>query len=332
MQEEVFKAMEQRTGRIEILDQVTSKDLKKYSGSKIDVLIPAHNSEGSIDKVIRNLSKQRIPINSHLHIVVCANACKDNTANVAKKALHLAYSRNKSINTSLIVTAQPGEPQALNKMLKKVGNEIVIVVNDDVEPSESSLISLYVAMRNNEHISAIGVPSRPFPEFTGLDQPLPIRIANRISKIYTERDIIIIGRMYAFRKSILNHFPNLISEDNYLTYMSLCKAKCYGILKNKQSYVYFKPPSTYTDVFKQVFMHSRSGIQFFRKYPEAFNFFIKMEEQMKTLKEREEPIEDQEVKDVAQLIQDCCWRIASLVEKINPTKGSFRKRVASTAF
>lgn len=322
--------MKKKTGRIEIIDQISSSDFTKYSGSKIVVLIPAHNSENSITRVIENLAKQRIPNRSHLRIVVCANACKDNTVIVAEMALLSARTKNTRITTSLIVTSQPGEPQALNRMLKKVTNEIVIVINDDVAPTKNSLVSLYIAMRNNEHIPAIGVPPRPSPEFTGIDQPLPIRIANQIGKIYTEAAVTIVGQMYAFRKSVIDYFPDIMSEDDYLTYLCLCKAKCYGILNDGHSYVYYKPPSTLSDVFEQLIVYARCGVQFSREYPEAADLFIEIEERMGLFENKNIFDGDTQVKKIALNMLDCARKIATLEEKINPIQGSLRKRVAST--
>ncbi len=308
------------------------KDLQKYIGSAIDILIPAHNSSQSIDKVIRNLASQNVPINSKVNIVVCANACKDHTLKVAKKALECATLQKMNIKTLLIETSQPGEPQALNRMLKKISNDIVIVVNDDVEPSQNSLATLYVAMKENPKICAIGVPSRPSPNFVGVTQVLPIRIANRINQLYLEKDITIVGRMYAFRKSIVNHFPNIMSEDNFLTYMSLIKSSGYGIVKDGRSYVYYNPPSTYSDVFNQTFMHSISGVQFFRKYPDSMNMFFSIEKQMHIKEIKEEHDDKRKIHDIAQQIQDCCWQMAVLADKLKPINGSFRKRVISTIF
>lgn len=317
-------------GRIEVTDQIKPLDFEKYTDSRIVVLIPAHNSEKSIAQVIGNLSIQTLPNRSHLHIVVCVNACSDNTFHVARKALRKVSTKNSKITNLLIATSQPGEPQALNRMLKKIDNEIVLVVNDDVLPTENSLASLYIAMRKNENIPAIGVPSRPFPEYRGQDQPLPIRLANYISKSHAENDITIIGRMYAFRRTIIDYFPNIMAEDDYLTYISLLKANCYGILHDGKSFVYFKPPSTFSDVFSQSLTYSRCGVQFFREYPDAWDLFLDIEGQMSMIIKKKLSDEDSEIKKIAKLIQDCTWRIANLSEKISPIKGSHRDRITST--
>lgn len=317
--------------RFEILDKVTSSDLQKYSGSTIEILIPAHNSENSIGKVIKNLSCQALPNNSKIHLTICANACKDNTVNAAKKAIVFASRRNKRFQATLISTDEPGEPQALNRMLKAVNSEIVIVVNDDVDPTKDSLINLYIAMKKNPDLCAIGVQSRPHLKCTGNNQPYAVRLANQISKIYTEKDILIVGRMYAFRPYLVKHFPNIMSEDNYLTYISLTNSKGYGIIKNNDTYVYYTPPTNFSDVVSQTLMYSLSGVQFLREYPKALDLFIAVQEKL----ERSgggNSIENEtrEVRQLAQMIQDNCWNLASEIDKLEPIGGSLRSRIGST--
>ena len=277
--------------------------------------------------MIVNLKSQILPLNSRLKIAVCANACEDNTVYVAGKALKKISQTNKNIRTFLVETPKPGEPQALNRMLKNVINEIIIVINDDVELSQYSLAALFIAMKKNPKLGAIGIPSRPFPSLVGNKQILPVRIANQISQLYLEKDITIVGRMYAFRKSFVNHFPNIMSEDNFLTYISLVRSSGYGIIKDGRSYVYYKPPSTYSDVFSQTFMHSVSGVQFFREYPDAMDMFYSIEKRMHI---KEKLNDEQRIHDLAQQIQNCCWQMAVLADKLDPVKGSLRKRVTST--
>ena len=40
--------------------------------------------------------------------------------------------------------------------------------------------------------------------------------------------------------------------------------------------------------------------------------------------------DEQGIRDVAQKIQNCCWQMAVLVDKLNPVKGSLRERIKST--
>lgn len=322
-------ATKKGTGRFELTQLLTLSDLNKYHGSSIDVLIPAYNSEKSIGRMISSVASQFIPKDSQVHITVCANACRDNTAEIARRSLKNASLKNKNISATLIVTGEEGEPQALNRMLKKINNEIVILIADDVFPTKYCLARLYVAMRIHKELCAIGVPSRPLPKYTGKKQILVIRVVNQIRKLYAERDITIIGQMCAFRKSLVNHFPNIMSEDNYLTYQSLLKSKGYGILKDEQSFICYKPPATYEDLVSQTLTHSISGIQFFREYPEAFDLFVKIEEKMSPPK-KEKIKEDREIREIAQQIIDCCWKMAVLTDKYEPVKGSVWKRVSST--
>lgn len=318
-----------QTGRFELTELLTPSGLNEFHDSSIDVLIPAYNSEKSIGRMILSVTSQFLPKNSHLYVTVCANACKDKTAEVAKKTLSNVSLKNKNIITKLIITKEGGKSQALNRMLKMINNEIVILIVDDVFPTKYCLARLYVSMRMHTELCVIGVPSRPLPKYLGKKQILPIRVVNQIRKLYAERDITIIGQMCAFRKSLVNHFPNIMAEDNYLTYQSLLKSKGYGILKDGQSFICYKPPATYEDLFSQTLTHSMSGVQFFRKYLEAFALFVEIEEKMSS-PEKERIKEDKDICELAKQISDCCWQMAVLADKYESVKGSVWKRVSST--
>lgn len=270
-------------------EPIISAEMVRLNNQVITIIIPAHNSAHRIGDVISNIQHQPLPESAYVRVIVCANACKDTTADVAREALlRLELSRThdrdneKVVNayTHVIETDTPGEPQALNAMLnyvheldQQLGNstETIIGLNDDVFPSKYTLAALQLAMMDNPGLGAIGVPPRPLPMHKAKNlSPLnKLATAMAVSLSDGEPDINIIGRMYAFRPDVICRFPEeLISEDLYLTETAYEKSSGFGILLDPDTVVYHRVPTNLVDLFNQIRMHFHGGEQYIQASPQ----------------------------------------------------------------
>ncbi len=114
------------------------------------IVIPAHNEERVIGRLLRSLTTG-VP-SGHFDIVVVCNGCTDGTA---------ATARAVSDRIDVIELTEPGKYRAL-----RVGNDAVtafprLFVDADVEISTSSVYRLVEALKSLD-VSAVG-PRRVIP-------------------------------------------------------------------------------------------------------------------------------------------------------------------------
>lgn len=254
-------------GRVEIIDCETLPRPKE-SGS-VAVVIPAHNSEARVGGVINNLAHQPLPDNQRLQVVVCANACNDATAVKASRALdHLVC--KTGADAELIVTDIPGQANALNRMVERVGDghKYVIELQDDSFPSMGAIGLLSMAMESNDGLGAMGVANRPIPTYRGRRGMRAEKVAFANQMMLRPGDKVIIDRVCAFRPEVVGSFPDIVSVDCYMMRQALVNSQGYGVLRADQAQVYHRIPSTFEDLVKQRKMYVRGWRQISKEIPD----------------------------------------------------------------
>src|SRR3989344_2955279 len=162
---------------------------------EINVLIPAHNSERRVGGVIANLGRQWLPGEVLLRVMVCANACGDNTAVEAQRALNRIKKPGK-VETELIETSEAGQPQALNTIVARVptgGRKLGgIELQDDSFPGMVALAVFAAAACLHPELGAIGVVPRAIPTYRSKNAGWGEKVAFVISKLdYYSREVVI---------------------------------------------------------------------------------------------------------------------------------------------
>lgn len=255
--------------RTEIPNTVLGRELLEKVETPVSIIIPAYNSGHRIRQVLTNIRGQPMPENLEVEVLVDANACRDDTAEQAAKGLML-IEHERGWRTKLIVDSRGGEPQALNKMVEaRTLNGLVVGLNDDVFPTRGCLQTLCAAMLQEDKLGAIGVRPRPIPVWESQRHgTFAGRLAGSMSELYEEGLWSIVGRFYAFRPEIIGPFPNLMSEDSYMTYQALMRSKGFGILTDPENCVYFRVPTTMSDTIKNHVTHGRATTQLIQAFPD----------------------------------------------------------------
>src|SRR3989344_5661818 len=213
---------------------------------EINVLIPAHNSERRVGGVIANLGRQWLPGEVLLRVMVCANACGDNTA----------------------VEAQ----RALNRMVARVPTggrkQVVIELQDDSFPGMGALAVLAAAACLHPELGAIGVVPRAIPTYRSKNAGWGEKVAFVISKLdYYSREVLI-DRLCAFDPEVMGEFPDLASVDLFMVQEAMKLAGGYGIIDPCEAVVFNRVPETLLDLVRQRLMYLGITKQMIRAYPD----------------------------------------------------------------
>jgi len=238
---------------------------------EINVLIPAHNSERRVGGVIANLGRQWLPGEVLLRVMVCANACGDNTAVEAQRALNRIKKPGK-VETELIETSEAGQPQALNTMVARVPTggrkQVVIELQDDSFPGMGALAVLAAAACLHPELGAIGVVPRAIPTYRSKNAGWGEKVAFVISKLdYYSREVLI-DRLCAFDPEVMGEFPDLASVDLFMVQEAMKLAGGYGIIDPCEAVVFNRVPETLLDLVRQRLMYLGITKQMIRAYPD----------------------------------------------------------------
>jgi glycosyltransferase, family 2 len=93
----------------------------------ITVIIPAHNEERSIAKVVRNVRKNK----KVKEIIVVNNASTDNTADVAR-----------SVGAILVNCDRRGKGHAMEEGIKRAQNDILLFMDGDITNYKKNIIDI----------------------------------------------------------------------------------------------------------------------------------------------------------------------------------------------
>jgi glycosyltransferase involved in cell wall biosynthesis len=176
--------------------------------SNISVCIPAYNEARTIESTLNSIVNQTLPASE---ILVCANACEDDTAKIVKN-----YS-SKYPQVSLIETAQRGKPNAWNILRENASNNHLFFCDGDVCVQKDALRYLDQSLKYGGKIAygAIIKPNLSSEDF--------------LTRCLATRGLVgcLVGRLYAFDNKKLSIKMNqcgfekmpldLIADDNWLS-------------------------------------------------------------------------------------------------------------------
>jgi len=226
------------------------------------VIIPAHNSERRIRGVLANLAAQPLPEEVRLRVLVCANACRDDTAGQASLGLDALCEARRGTETRLIETEVSGQANALNVLVQAAGEPgVVIELQDDVYPSKGALVNLVAAMAERPDLGAVSVTNMPIPEHKGRDGSWCAKVAYRLRTKDNFSKTGLVDRFAAFRPKVIGKFPDLVSVDCFMAMRSLDQAGGYGVIQPEVAEVFYRLPKTMGDLLDQQDMYVKGTLQ-----------------------------------------------------------------------
>ncbi|MGN6164210.1 MAG: glycosyltransferase [Flavisolibacter sp.] len=124
----------------------------------ISIVIPSHNRSASLKRLLNKLGEQSFPAQM-MQVIVVADGCKDDTLNMLK---------NYQSSFTLEYIQLPGEGAAIarNKGAALANGDIILFLDDDIDPSQD-LVEAHVKAHKNEHTVVIGYLPLAIPRQAG---------------------------------------------------------------------------------------------------------------------------------------------------------------------
>ncbi|MCD6403106.1 MAG: glycosyltransferase [Candidatus Aenigmarchaeota archaeon] len=209
----------------------------------VSLLVPAHNEEKNIGKLLKNLLAQKLSSEFVLQdIVVVASGCTDSTVEIVKKFL-----QNPKIKL-IIEERRTGKASAINLFLKVVQSEILVMISADVLPiNEYTLNNLLIPF----HDPSVGMTAgRPIPIEN--HKTLTTRISGLVWHLHHKISLTNppkVGEIIAFRNVIEMIPEDIIADEEVISYF--IQKKGYRIVYAKDAVVLNRPPRTISELITQ---------------------------------------------------------------------------------
>ncbi len=134
------------------------------SQNDVIVLMPTHNRASELPSAVEAVYASELQSGSNLHVMVCANACTDNTLEVLE-ALKLKHK-----NLDIVTEWVPGKTRAINALIDKAerhhalsGNDTVLFLDADAEVQRETISDLTMMLRQNKRLKAVSANTLALP-------------------------------------------------------------------------------------------------------------------------------------------------------------------------
>ncbi|MFC1627321.1 glycosyltransferase [Patescibacteria group bacterium] len=163
---------------------------------KFTVGICAYNEADNIGRLLKTFLNQDLPKKFILdEIIVVASGCVDDTVRIVKK-----YEKKDSRVKLFQQTKRRGKASAINLMLKKAKNKIIVQSSADVLPDKKALFYLLPNILKPK-VALVGpriVPKNDLDTFMGFAVHLSWKLHDRISLQFPERPKV--GELIVYKK------------------------------------------------------------------------------------------------------------------------------------
>ena len=202
--------------------QITKED--SFS-THIQVIVPAHNEEIIIGRILNNLTSQIIPTSAKLTIDVISNGTTDNTELKVKKAqeeLKFKIEKGilpKEVEIRFFSIEKASKSAAVNYGKVHAVSDILINVDADTLPTSNSLSKIYALMRHYPDCMAASIMPKRAKNNKG---SATLHNFQDYYDSFTRENGAILGKFYAYRNGVLEDIPeNIMSDDTWLEFTCL---------------------------------------------------------------------------------------------------------------
>jgi GT2 family glycosyltransferase len=230
--------------------------------TKISVVIPVYNGEKTIGECLNSVIKAE-PKNKE--IIVVDNNSQDKTIDIVK-----SFKKVK-----LLTEKRKGPAAARNKGLRKVKNEIVLLVDSDVVVRKDTFIELLMPLRDDS-VAGVGGIAESYYRYNRIALSQNLRLFGNSIFDNKMREVETISSMVAAYKIKILQKIGYFSEDYYpsgedvdLNYR--IKKLGYKLLVNPLSRVYHKHPLTLKSLAKKWFDYGIGWAKFSKEHKKYFD-------------------------------------------------------------
>jgi glycosyltransferase involved in cell wall biosynthesis len=132
------------------------------SGSSLSVVVPTFNRCDSLRKTLAGLARQTYP-SSLFEVVIVSDGSTDGTRKMVEE-----FACSAQFTILFIEQANGGPSRARNRAIQESSNDVVVFIDDDVEPVPQFLESHAKWHDNDRHVAIIG-PLLPDPIYQEIE-------------------------------------------------------------------------------------------------------------------------------------------------------------------
>lgn len=213
----------------------------------VSICIPAYNEEGSLDRLLKLLLKQKKKGFLVREIIVASDGSTDSTAKIALKY--------KKYGVRVIIgKVNRGQTHRQNEILSKVNSDILVLMNADIKLTHrNAILDLVTPIMNGSDLSAQW--ARPHPPQTFIERILFAGFELKYyvythyrggNNIYT-----CVGHMRALSRRFYSKvvFPKVSEGEDQFLYLA-CIKKGYKYEYSHEPSAFFKLPDNFSDYKK----------------------------------------------------------------------------------
>lgn len=227
----------------------------------VSILIPAHNEEDNLNRIIDLYAKQTLPRGLEMEIVVNLNCCTDNSERIMRrKSQEYPFVR-------YTFSEIPGKNHAINMLAHTAKSNFLIFSDADIIPMGGLVQVLYEDLQANPQFRAIGAHMETI--LPKKKRKLMDLVNSILKKCPVKHHVT--GQLFCIRKKEYIPIPeDVISEDQYINIM-FCLDK---VKRNLDAVAYFKRPDSLLDYFSYRIRIERAKAQLAEKYPEEMKKYM----------------------------------------------------------
>ena len=183
------------------------------------VLVPCYNEEKFIGEKVEDLRKLKYDPEK-LEVVFLDGSSTDATVQVIEEAIKdLPHFR-------VIQTATRGKIEQLNSFLPQVTREIIVNTDVDGRLEEEALLQMAREFAGDESVGVVGGYVMPAQSSRLEREYWKLQNQARVLEGKAFSASIVVGACYAFRKGLLEKFPeNVVADDIYVAFEAATKGK-----------------------------------------------------------------------------------------------------------
>lgn len=247
-----------------------NKPAKLYSDlmdiTSLTIAVPTHNGALTISRTLNSIIEnlKEIPHSIEKEIVVCADHCTDNTAEIVK--IFINERKFENITIALVDNDRAkGKANTLNKIFSFSSGELFCVIDDDVVLEKDCLINLIKALMADKKLRCVFSTWRRLP----FKSRNPWRIfwhwilgVKFDIQPYDKPSEIMRGACMMLRREDFVYLPPVFNEDQFLQYIYWPRTK-----EIENSVIYFNSVSSISDYYRRFIRIVVGSKQMSRHFP-----------------------------------------------------------------
>jgi glycosyltransferase involved in cell wall biosynthesis len=217
---------------------------------EISVLVPAYNEETTIVRALRSILDQRFTEPTSIQIIAAPNGCVDRTDEIVD-TFFAEQRLPEHVSAERVSLPKASKSRALNAALRHAVGGIVFCLDADCHLAPDALSRMLDVLGASGEVKAVG--ARNVQSYSEHDTSSYLYEILRALEMWQVEcpTATLLGRLLGFERSTVDEFPNVRSDDGWLTLSIAARYGWSAVRRADHAIVYSTPPLNWVDFFEQ---------------------------------------------------------------------------------